>query len=56
MIQRMTRTAKEIALELLEKYRSAESMVIAEYSVGNEDRAELETEVENYRKEIEQAE
>ena len=51
------RTLKEIAIELLEKYEASETDCIYEYS-GDIDSAkkELDKEIAEYRKEIEQTE
>ena len=50
------RTLKEIALELLEKYGESESTVISEYSCKiGEDLGALKKEIEDYRKEIDNA-
>ena len=56
-MKKRMRTLKEIAIELLEKYEASETACIWEYSSdirGTE--KELENEIAEYRKEIEQAE
>ena len=51
------RTLKEIAIELLEKYEASETACIYEYSGDfNSATKELDKEIAEYRKEIEQTE
>ena len=52
----MTETAKEIALEILEKYLSSESFIIADRSLNQtKDYAELDAEAEKYRNRIKES-
>lgn len=54
-MKKRTRTLKEIAIELLEKYEASETACIYEYSGDfNSATKELDKEIAEYRKEIEQ--
>jgi len=56
-MKKRTRTLKEIAIELLEKYEASETACICEYSGDiNSATKELDKEIAEYRKEIEQTE
>lgn len=54
-MKKRTRTLKQIAIELLEKYEASETACIYEYSGDiNSATKELDKEIAEYRKEIEQ--
>ena len=56
-MKKRTRTLKQIAIELLEKYEASETTCIYEYSGDiNSATKELDKEIAEYRKEIEQTE
>lgn len=56
-MKKRTRTLKQIAIELLEKYEASETACIYEYSGDiNSATKELDKEIAEYRKEIEQTE